>query len=180
MPSGVGYTLRCELPARDGAGTEAGFLTSDAGRLLLFETVGGLARHLRVAVDPLPERLRGRRRLTAWLADADLVPEDTDTFPLADVEFNLLGGRDAWVPDLLVPCRDLAAEIANALPLPAVQELLAAGSSLDEFDAALRDVQMPDRIRTTQSGLRSFVAREVAAQWRQVVEGIDDAIEWDS
>ncbi len=92
---------------------------------------------------------------------------------------NLRGGHDAWDSALLIKAGEVARDLAYALRLPAVLDMLSAGSSLDDLDEALRS--------TAGGGLGAFLGRrrlkKIGAQtaslgWRTIIGKISAAVDW--
>lgn len=184
FPAETGYTLRTYVGGdADGAGQAASFLSRD-GRLLLFRTGEGLVRFVREESDHdlagppgWRERANARERVAAAtataIADGTVVSYELDLVPT-----NLAGTPDEWIPDLLLPARDLMTELADALDLRRIRDSLADGEYLDRFDDALRASVDAGRFSGARRRLRSFESARLAAQWRQLIRWLDQAAYW--
>ena len=113
------------------------FLTHK-GRLLLFKTPESLVTFIRSGAPNDLSQLDSWNELSERLEPADIAPLDEDTYELDLVVENLRGGHDAWDHQLLIEAGEIARDLAYALRLPAVLDMLSAGSSLDDLDEALR------------------------------------------
>jgi len=92
---------------------------------------------------------------------------------------NLRGGHDAWDPNLILSAGEVARDIAYALRLDGVLNVLSPGAPLDNLDEALRSA--------TSGGVGGFLAkrrvRKIGAQqaslgWRTVIGKISGVVDW--
>lgn len=186
LPAVEGYTVRRYQQRRWDGSTwveEAPtFLTRD-GRLLLFARPGLLLTHLHDTPAP------GLRIDSDWLEAVEQTIEDLDlpadaTHPLPGLIddsdcvnldlalFSAAGGPRLWTPELLVPARNLAAELAHALDLD-VADLLDEAGPIDHLDDLLR-VSGPRALMARRRS-RSVDSARIAADWRALVEAIEAA-----
>lgn len=169
-----------EADEDDAAGDEEVpvFLTHK-GRLLLFKTPESLVTFIRSGAPNDLSQLDSWNELSERLEPADIAPLDEDTYELDLVVENLRGGHDAWDPALLIEAGEIARDLAYALRLPAVLDMLSAGSSLDDLDEALR--------ASVNGGVGGFLGRrrlkKIGAQtaslgWRTIVGKISAVVDW--
>jgi hypothetical protein len=92
---------------------------------------------------------------------------------------NLRGGHDTWDPNLLIEAGEVARDLAYALRMPALLDMLSPGSSLDDLDEALR--------KSVDGGVGGFLGRrrlkKIGAQtaslgWRTIIGKISAAVDW--
>ncbi|WBB77530.1 DNA primase [Micromonospora sp. WMMD882] len=154
------------------------FLTHK-GRLLLFRTPEALVSFVRSGAPHDLSQLDGWNELSERVEPADIAPLDEDTYELDLVVENLRGGHDTWDPTLLIEAGEVARDLAYALRLPSVLDMLSAGSSLDDLDEALR--------ASVGGGVGGFMGRrrlkKIGAQtaslgWRTIVGKISAAVDW--
>ncbi|SCF43664.1 hypothetical protein GA0074696_5861 [Micromonospora purpureochromogenes] len=154
------------------------FLTHK-GRLLLFKTPEALVSFIRSGAPNDMSQLDSWNELSERVEPADIAPLDEDTYELDLVVENLRGGHDTWDPTLLIEAGEVARDLSYALRLPAVLDMLSAGSSLDDLDEALR--------ATVNGGIGGFLGRrrlkKIGAQtaslgWRTIVGKISAAVDW--
>ncbi|MGC4893289.1 DNA primase [Micromonospora sp. DT31] len=154
------------------------FLTHK-GRLLLFKTPESLVTFIRSGSPTDMSQLDSWNELSERLEPADIAPLDEDAYELDLVVENLRGGHDAWDPTLLIEAGEIARDLAYALRLPAVLDMLSAGSSLDDLDEALR--------ASANGGIGGFFGRrrlkKIGAQtaslgWRTIVGKISAVVDW--
>ncbi|MFG2053663.1 DNA primase [Micromonospora sp. NPDC048930] len=152
---------------------------SHRGKLLLFKTPESLVSFVRSGAPNDLSQLDGWDELSERVEPADIAPLDEDTYELDLVVENLRGGHDAWDPTLLIEAGEIARDLAYALRLPAVLDMLSAGSSLDDLDEALR--------ATVNGGIGGFLGRrrlkKIGAQtaslgWRTIVGKISAVVDW--
>ncbi|MEU4478525.1 DNA primase [Micromonospora sp. NPDC023966] len=164
----------------DAAGDEEvpAFLTH-RGKLLLFKTPESLVSFIRSGAPNDLSQLDSWNELSERVEPADIAPLDEDTYELDLVVENLRGGHDAWDPTLLIEAGEIARDLAYALRLPAVLDMLSAGSSLDDLDEALR--------ASVNGGIGGFMGRrrlkKIGAQtaslgWRTIVGKISAVVDW--
>ncbi|NES14275.1 MULTISPECIES: DNA primase [Micromonospora] len=169
-----------EDEADDAAGDEEvpAFLTH-RGKLLLFKTPESLVSFVRSGAPNDLSQLDSWNELSERVEPADIAPLDEDTYELDLVVENLRGGHDAWDPTLLIEAGEVARDLAYALRLPAVLDMLSAGSSLDDLDEALR--------ASVNGGIGGFLGRrrlkKIGAQtaslgWRTIVGKISAVVDW--
>ncbi|RLP97857.1 DNA primase [Micromonospora sp. BL1] len=154
------------------------FLTHK-GRLLLFKTPESLVTFIRSGAPNDLSQLDSWNELSERLEPADIAPLDEDTYELDLVVENLRGGHDAWDHELLIEAGEIARDLAYALRLPAVLDMLSSGSSLDDLDEALR--------ASVNGGVGGFLGRrrlkKIGAQtaslgWRTIVGKISAVVDW--
>ncbi|MEV5823529.1 DNA primase [Micromonospora harpali] len=166
--------------AEDEAGDEeVPLFLSHRGKLLLFKTPESLVSFVRSGAPNDMSQLDSWNELSERVEPADIVPLDEDTYELDLVVENLRGGHDTWDSTLLIEAGEVARDIAYALRLPAVLDMLSAGSSLDDLDEALR--------ATANGGIGGFLGRrrlkKIGAQtaslgWRTIVGKISAVVDW--
>ncbi|WP_319459036.1 DNA primase [Micromonospora sp. RTP1Z1] len=164
----------------DAAGDEeVPVFLSHRGRLLLFKTPESLVSFVRSGAPNDLSQLDSWNELSERVEPADIAPLDEDTYELDLVVENLRGGHDTWDPTLLIEAGEVARDLAYGLRLPAVLDMLSAGSSLDDLDEALR--------ATVNGGIGAFLGRrrlrKIGAQtaslgWRTIVGKISAVVDW--
>ncbi|MEW1586586.1 DNA primase [Micromonospora vinacea] len=154
------------------------FLTH-RGKLLLFKTPESLVSFIRSGAPNDLSQLDSWNELSERVEPADIAPLDEDTYELDLVVENLRGGHDTWDSTLLIEAGEVARDLSYALRLPAVLDMLSAGSSLDDLDEALR--------ATANGGIGAFMGRrrlkKIGAQtaslgWRTIVGKISAVVDW--
>ncbi len=161
------------------------FLERD-GRLLLFAQPGSLVAHLRAAPSPAlridPDWLDAVEQTIADLEPPHGAPvhhpirglvEDTDHVDLDLARYSAEGGPGLWAAELLVPARNLAAELAYALDLD-LADLLDETGPIDRLDDLLR-ISGP-RSLLTRRRTRALNPAQVAADWLTLIDAIEAAI----
>lgn len=152
---------------------------SHRGKLLLFKTPESLVSFIRSGAPNDLSQLDSWNELSERVEPADIAPLDEDTYELDLVVENLRGGHDAWDSTLLIEAGEVARDLSYALRLPAVLDMLSAGSSLDNLDEALR--------ATVNGGIGGFMGRrrlkKIGAQtaslgWRTIVGKISAVVDW--
>ncbi|MEU4474778.1 DNA primase [Micromonospora sp. NPDC023888] len=152
---------------------------SNRGKLLLFTTPESLVSFIRSGAPNDLSQLDSWNELSERVEPADIAPLDEDTYELDLVVENLRGGHDTWDSTLLIEAGEIARDISYALRLPAVLDMLSAGSSLDDLDEALR--------ATANGGIGAFMGRrrlkKIGAQtaslgWRTIVGKISAVVDW--
>ncbi|WP_435203973.1 DNA primase [Micromonospora sp. bgisy143] len=152
---------------------------SHRGKLLLFKTPESLVSFVRSGAPNDLSQLDSWNELSERVEPADIVPLDEDTYELDLVVENLRGGHDTWDSTLLIEAGEVARDLSYALRLPAVLDMLSAGSSLDNLDEALR--------ATVNGGIGAFMGRrrlkKIGAQtaslgWRTIVGKISAVVDW--
>jgi hypothetical protein len=152
---------------------------SHRGKLLLFKTPESLVSFVRSGAPNDLSQLDSWNELSERVEPADIVPLDEDTYELDLVVENLRGGHDSWDSTLLIEAGEVARDVSYALRLPAVLDMLSAGSSLDNLDEALR--------ATANGGIGAFMGRrrlkKIGAQtaslgWRTIVGKISAVVDW--
>ncbi|MEV7227909.1 DNA primase [Polymorphospora sp. NPDC051019] len=152
---------------------------SHRGKLLLFRTPEALVSFVRSGAPNDLTQLDGWPQLVERLQPADVAPLDEDSYELDLVVENLRGGHDVWDATLLIEAGEVSRDLAYALRLPAVLDMLSPGSSLDDLDEALRS--------TVKGGLGGFMGRrrlkKIGAQtaslgWRTIIGKISAAVDW--
>lgn len=152
---------------------------SHRGKLLLFKTPESLVSFIRSGAPNDLSQLDSWNELAERVEPADIAPLDEDTYELDLVVENLRGGHDSWDSTLLIEAGEVARDLSYALRLPAVLDMLSAGSSLDDLDEALR--------ATANGGIGAFMGRrrlkKIGAQtaslgWRTIVGKISAVVDW--
>ena len=152
---------------------------SHRGKLLLFKTPESLVSFVRSGAPNDLSQLDSWNELSERVEPADIVPLDEDTYELDLVVENLRGGHDTWDSTLLIEAGEVARDVSYAMRLPAVLDMLSAGSSLDNLDEALR--------ATANGGIGAFMGRrrlkKIGAQtaslgWRTIVGKISAVVDW--
>ncbi|MEV4655298.1 DNA primase [Micromonospora sp. NPDC049301] len=152
---------------------------SHRGKLLLFKTPESLVSFIRSGAPNDLSQLDSWNELSERVEPADIAPLDEDTYELDLVVENLRGGHDTWDSTLLIEAGEVARDLSYALRLPAVLDMLSAGSSLDDLDEALR--------ATVNGGIGGFMGRrrlkKIGAQtaslgWRTIVGKISAVVDW--
>ncbi|MEU8259023.1 DNA primase [Micromonospora sp. NPDC048999] len=163
----------------DAGDEEVPIFLSHRGSLLLFKSPESLVSFIRSGAPSDLTQLDSWNELSERVEPADVAPLDEDTYELDLVVENLRGGHDAWDPTLLIEAGEVARDVAYALRLPAVLDMLSAGSSLDDLDEALR--------ATVNGGIGGFLGRrrlkKIGAQtaslgWRTIVGKISAVVDW--
>nr|MDT0657755.1 hypothetical protein [Micromonospora sp. DSM 115978] len=109
----------------------------------------------------------------------DAPPDGVTRFEFDLVPTNLAGSPDQWIPELLLPARNLTAELAQALHLRRIQAALAEGQYLDRFDDALRAATGAGTFSLARRRLRGFESSRLATQWRQLIRWLEQAVRWE-
>ncbi|GAB3143842.1 hypothetical protein GCM10027290_20920 [Micromonospora sonneratiae] len=152
---------------------------SHRGKLLLFKSAEGLVSFIRSGAPHDLAQLDSWDELADRVQPADIAPLDEDSYELDLVVENLRGGHDTWDPTLLIEAGEAARDLAYALRMPSVLDMLSSGSSLDDLDEALRS--------TVKGGLGGFMGRrrlkKIGAQtaslgWRTIIGKISAAVDW--
>ncbi|OKI42229.1 DNA primase [Micromonospora sp. CB01531] len=163
----------------DAGDEEVPVFLSHRGKLLLFKSTESLVSFIRSGAPNDLSQLDSWNELSERVEPGDIAPLDEDTYELDLVVENLRGGHDAWDPTLLIEAGEIARDLAYALQLPAVLDMLSAGSSLDDLDEALR--------ASVNGGLGGFLGRrrlkKIGAQtaslgWRTIVGKISAVVDW--
>ncbi|MFY1695915.1 MULTISPECIES: DNA primase [unclassified Solwaraspora] len=168
-------------PADDDAdlGEDVPVFLSQRGKLLLFKTPQALVSFVRSGAPHDLAQLDTWTELVDRLEPADVAALPEDTYELDLVVENLRGGHDTWDAALLIQSGEVARDLAYALRMPSVLDMLSAGSSLDDLDEALRS--------TVDGGIGGFMARrrlkKIGAQtaslgWRTIIGKISAATDW--
>jgi hypothetical protein len=166
-------------PAEEDEAEEVPIFLSHRGKLLLFKTPESLVSFVRSGSPNDLTQLDTWSELAERIDPRDIAPLDEDSYELDLVVENLRGGHDAWDPTLIISAGEVARDLAYALRLPAVLDMLSSGSSLDDLDEALRS--------TVSGGLGGFRGRRrlrrIGAQtaslgWRTIIGKISAAVDW--
>ncbi|MDG4833362.1 DNA primase [Solwaraspora sp. WMMD1047] len=161
------------------AAEEVPIFLSHGGKLLLFKSPESLVSFVRSGAPNDLAQLDTWDQLVDRLQPADVVPLDEDSYELDLVVENLRGGHDTWDATLLIEAGEVARDLAYALRLPAVLDMLSTGSSLDDLDEALR--------AAAGGGIGGFMGRrrlrKIGAQtaslgWRTIIGKISAAVDW--
>ena len=154
------------------------FLTH-RGKLLLFRSAEGLVSFIRSGAPHDLAQIDTWATLAERVEPVNVAPLDEDSYELDLVVENLRGGHDSWDPPLIIEAGEVARDLAYALRLPAVLDMLSPGNSLDDLDEALRGV--------VNGGIGGFMARrrlrKIGAQtaslgWRTIIGKISAAVDW--
>ncbi|MEV4811318.1 DNA primase [Micromonospora avicenniae] len=168
-----------ETAAEEANDEEVPAFLTHKGRLLLFKTPESLVSFIRSGAPNDLSQLDSWQELSERVEPADIAPLDEDTYELDLVVENLRGGHDTWDPTLLIEAGEVARDLSYALRLPAVLDMLSAGSSLDDLDEALR--------ASVNGGVGGFLGRrrlkKIGAQtaslgWRTIVGKISAVVDW--
>lgn len=152
---------------------------SHRGRLLLFKSPESLVSFVRSGAPHDMAQVDTWNDLVERIQPSDVVPLEEDSYELDLVVENLRGGHDVWDAPLLIKAGEIARDLAYALRLPSVMEMLAPGSSLDDLDEALR--------ASLKGGISGFVGRRrlrrIGAQtaslgWRTIIGKISAVVDW--
>ncbi|SDY02011.1 hypothetical protein SAMN05444365_101394 [Micromonospora pattaloongensis] len=163
----------------DAATEEVPVFLTHKGRLLLFKSPESLASFVRSGAPHDMTQLDTWNDLVERIQPDDVAPTDEDSYELDLVVENLRGGHDTWDATLLIEAGEVARDLAYALRLPSVLDMLSAGSSLDDLDEALRS--------TVDGGIGGFMGRrrlkKIGAQtaslgWRTIIGKISAAVDW--
>ncbi len=163
----------------DAGDEEVPVFLSHKGRLLLFKTTESLVSFVRSGAPNDLSQLDSWGELSERVEPSDVTPLDEDTYELDLVVENLRGGHDAWDSALLIEAGEVARDLSYALRVPAVLDMLSAGSSLDDLDEALR--------AAASGGIGGFRGRrrlkKIGAQtaslgWRTIVGKISAVVDW--
>jgi hypothetical protein len=158
---------------------EVPLFLSHHGKLLLFRSPETLVSFIRSGAPHDMTQLDTWNTLRERIEPDDVVALEEDTYELDLVVENLRGGHDAWDPPLLIKAGEIARDLAYALRLPSLLEMLAPGSSLDDLDEALR--------ASISGGIGGFMARRrlrrIGAQtaslgWRTAIGKISAVVDW--
>ncbi|MEV2237004.1 DNA primase [Micromonospora sp. NPDC049891] len=168
-----------EVAANEAGDEEVPVFLTHRGRLLLFKTPESLVSFVRSGAPNDLSQLDSWDELSERVEPADIAPLDDDVYELDLVVENLRGGHDTWDPTLLIEAGEVARDLAYALRLPAVLDMLSTGSSLDDLDEALR--------ASVGGGIGGFMGRrrlkKIGAQtaslgWRTIVGKISAVVDW--
>lgn len=168
-----------EEEAEEAAAEEVPVVLSHRGRLLLFRTPEGLVDFVRSGEPNDLAQVDTYREMAKRIQPADIMPLEDDTYELDLIVENLRGGHDVWDAPLIIRAGEIARDLSYALRLPAVMDMLAQGSSLDDLDEALRS--------TAGGGFGAFRGRRrlrrIGAQtaslgWRTMIGKISAAVDW--
>jgi hypothetical protein len=152
---------------------------SHRGKLLLFKSPESLVSFVRSGAPHDMAQLDTWADLVERIEPADIVPLEEDSYELDLVVENLRGGHDAWDAPLLIKAGEVARDLAYALRLRSVLEMLSPGSSLDDLDEALR--------ASLNGGVGGFLGRRrlrrIGAQtaslgWRTIIGKISAVVDW--
>jgi hypothetical protein len=161
------------------ASEEVPIFLSHRGQLLLFKSPEALVSFVRSGAPNDLAQLDTWPELVERVQPADIEALPEDTYELDLVVENLRGGHDVWDAPLLIQSGEVARDLAYALRMPAVLDMLSSGSSLDDLDEALRS--------TVDGGIGGFMARrrlkKIGAQtaslgWRTIIGKISAAADW--
>ncbi|ASW57990.1 DNA primase [Plantactinospora sp. KBS50] len=171
--------LPAEEPAEEPEPEEVPMFLTHRGKLLLFKTPESLVEFVSSGAPNDLAQLDTWDELVRRLTPADVAPTDDDSYELDLVVENLRGGHDVWDAPLLIKAGEVARDLAYALRLPPVLDMLSSGTSLDDLDEALRS--------SVNGGLGGFRGRrrlrKIGAQtaslgWRTIIGKISAAVDW--
>ena len=172
LPSNSGYVVRVELTEE-----RAVFLT-DSPSLPLFRNVTDLATYLEVDTDHTLASIRDWPQLRNHLGQLATQRDNGEEYQFDVILNNLSGTYEQWIPEILIPCRDLAGEIADQLGIQRILQAIALGSYLDQFDDALRAV-VPGMIgRQSRRQLRHFDKNRLIDIWQGIIAHLEGAVTW--
>jgi len=165
--------------AQEPPAEEVPVFLSHRGKLLLFKTPEALVSFVRSGAPHDLAQLDTWNQLVERIEPAHVVPLEEDTYELDLVVENLRGGHDVWNASLLIKAGEVARDLAYALRMPALLDMLSPGSSLDDLDEALR--------ATVAGGFSAFRGRrrlkKIGAQtaslgWRTIIGKISAVVDW--
>ncbi|MFX0594108.1 DNA primase [Melissospora conviva] len=168
-----------EAEEDEAADEEVPVFLTHRGKLLLFKSPEGLVSFVRSGAANDMAQLDTWDELVERLEPEAIAPLPEDSYELDLVVENLRGGHDAWDPPLLITSGEVARDLAYALRLPSVLDMLSPGSSLDDLDEALRASAkgglggMLGRRRTKKIG-----AQTASLGWRTIVGKISAVVDW--
>jgi hypothetical protein len=160
-------------------GEEVPVFLTHRGKLLLFRSAESLVSFVRSGAPNDLAQVDTWPTLAERVQPDDIAPLDEDSYELDLVVENLRGGHDSWDPALIIEAGEVSRDLAYALRLPAVLDMLSPGSSLDDLDEALRS--------TVDGGIGAFLGRrrvrKIGAQtaslgWRTIIGKISAAVDW--
>lgn len=160
-------------------GEEVPVFLTHRGKLLLFRSAESLVSFVRSGAPNDLAQVDSWPTLAERVQPDDVAPQDEDSYELDLVVENLRGGHDTWDPALIIEAGEVSRDLAYALRLPAVLDMLSPGSSLDDLDEALRS--------TVDGGIGAFLGRrrvrKIGAQtaslgWRTIIGKISAAVDW--
>jgi hypothetical protein len=160
-------------------GEEVPVFLTHRGKLLLFRSAESLVSFVRSGAPNDLAQVDSWPTLAERVQPDDVAPLDEDSYELDLVVENLRGGHDTWDPALIIEAGEVSRDLAYALRLPAVLDMLSPGSSLDDLDEALRS--------TVDGGIGAFLGRrrvrKIGAQtaslgWRTIIGKISAAVDW--
>lgn len=158
---------------------EVPLFLSHKGKLLLFRSAKGLVDFIKSDAPHDLVQLSTWKTVRAKLRPTDIVAAADDTYEFDLVVDNLRGPVDGWDRPLLIKAGEAARDLAFALRLDSVTEMLAAGSPLDDLDEAVRAAE--------SGGISGFMAqrklRKIGVQtaslgWRTIIGKISGVVDW--
>lgn len=161
------------------AAEEVPVFLSHRGKLLVFKTPESLVAFVRSGAPNDLAQIDTWDRLVERIQPDDVTARDEDTYELDLVVENLRGGHDVWDAPLLIGAGEAARDLAYALRLPAVLDMLSPGSSLDDLDEALRAAAgggfggFRGRRR-----LKKIGAQTASLGWRTIIGKISGVVDW--
>lgn len=163
----------------DAGDEEVPVFLAHEGRLYLCRTKESLVAFVRSGAPHDLTQLDTWAELAERIDQAQVTPDDEDSYELDLVVENLRGGHDVWDPELIISAGEIARDLAYALRIEPLLTALAPGSPLDDLDEALR--------ASLSGGLRGFAgrrrARKIGAQqatlaWRSMIGKISSVVDW--
>jgi Hsp70 protein len=171
----VGYTVRTY--AEDDDEQISAVFASVAGRLPLFPRPEQATAFAAAADNHDMCTLLHWESLRASMSRAFLPLIDDNRYDLDLPAVNLELDPAHWLPDVIVKVGDVALELIEALDIEEGDQLLGAGTPLDDLDDALRQVGHRP-MRRYLKAMRHFDGRELADQWQRVADVVDARLDW--
>ena len=141
--------------------------------------VAGELHPVRARRTTSPRSTPGRRWPTGS-QPVDVAPLDEDSYELDLVVENLRGGHDTWDPALIIEAGEVARDLAYALRLPAVLDMLSPGSTASTTSTR---PSVPWSTAASARFLGRRRVRKIGAQtaslgWRTIIGKISAAVDW--
>jgi len=152
---------------------------SRRGKVLLFKSPEGLVDFVRSDAPHELAQLDTWAEFVEAVTPADIDPADADRYELDLVTENLRGGHDTWSPGLIISAGEVTRDLAHALRLRPVIEVLAPGSPLDDLDEALRAAESGGLGGLfAKRRLKKIGAQQAYLAWRTIIGKISAAVDW--
>ena len=164
----------------EAADEEVPVFLSHRGKLLLFKSPEGLVAFVRSGAPNDLAQLDSWDELAERLEPEAIAPLPEDSYELDLVVENLRGGHDAWDPTLLITSGEVARDLAYALRLPSVLDMLSAGSSPGRpgRGAARLGQGRPRRHARPAADPKKIGAQTASLGWRTIVGKISAVVDW--